>query len=141
MQSRERHNHDDSEKTEKRPHVNNVSVDALIDDLFGLNWKAIKTLGVAFTCPAKLAKAAWSETWEDRYTPSFRLWFTLIAILFFFQFFWAGDDSALISLYATQVETSGVELPDGVTTLDAGKYFARINFAILPFASAFFCSH
>ncbi len=119
------------------PQSRDVSIDALVDDLFGLNWRAIKTLGVSVVSPAKLARAAWSDDWENRYTPSFRLWFTLIAVLFFFQFFWAGDNSALIKFYAEQLESSGVELPEGVTTLDASRYFARINFAILPFASAF----
>ncbi|MFK8031099.1 MAG: hypothetical protein AB8G18_12760 [Gammaproteobacteria bacterium] len=120
-----------------QPRQHDVSIDALADDLFGLNWRAIKTLGVAFAHPGRYSEAAWSSSWQDQFTPSFRLWFTLVAVLFFFQFFWADADGALIAMYTAQMESSAVSLPDGVSARDASQYFARVNFTILPFASAF----
>ena len=128
---------DDSNPKHVHPRTRDISIDALFDDLFGLNWRALKTLCTSFTQPVNLSCAAWHAHWEDRYTPSFRLWFTLVAILFFFQFFWASEDSALIALYAAQMEGRGLELPEGITVVDASRYYARINFSILPFASAF----
>ncbi|MEM7083127.1 MAG: hypothetical protein AAF465_10365 [Pseudomonadota bacterium] len=118
------------------PRPRSVSYDALVDDLVGLNWRALKTLWWSVTQPKAYSRAAWHDDWQNRYTPSFRVWFTLVAILFFFQFFWAADDSALIALFASQIERSGALLSEGVTSLDASRFFARVNFSILPIVSA-----
>ncbi|HBH90465.1 hypothetical protein [Ponticaulis sp.] len=68
-------------------------LDALIEDIFGLNFRGLKTIGHLFWKPAAVFTAARDEDWEHRYTPSIRLYFSLVAVLVFFQFIWAGENS------------------------------------------------
>ena len=53
-----------------------VGGDDLIEDMFGLNLRGLKTLWVMFASPRKGYEAARSPDWMDRsYTPSIRLLF------------------------------------------------------------------
>lgn len=76
--------------------------DALLDDLFGLNVRALATVWVSFTQPSKLFTAARDQSWLDRYTPSIRLVFTLIAAMVFLKFLWTNEASALFA-YSRQM--------------------------------------
>lgn len=71
--------------------------DALLDDLFGLNVRALATLWVSFTQPSKLFTAARDADWLGKYTPSIRLVFTLIAAVVFLKFLWTNDTSGLFA--------------------------------------------
>ncbi|KCZ95828.1 hypothetical protein HHI_03617 [Hyphomonas hirschiana VP5] len=93
--------------------------DALLDDLFGLNVRALATLWVSCTQPSKLFTAARDQNWLDRYTPSIRLVFSLIAVVVFLKFLWTNDASALFATSRQMFEDLALEFPgrdlDGAT--------------------------
>ncbi len=111
--------------------------DDLLNDLFGLNIRALKTIKTAFINPRALYEAAQTPDWNDTYTPSFRVWFTLMAFTLFFQFFWAGADTVMISQATEQFKATGMTFQDGVTAEDAALLLSKWTFAALPFAYAF----
>ena len=69
--------------------------DALLDDLFGLNVRAVASMCAIIATPRKVFEAARDADWLGKYTPSIRLVFTLIAAMVFLRFLWGGEDSAL----------------------------------------------
>ena len=79
--------------------------DALLDDLFGLNVRAVTTLAAAVTRPARLFTAARDPDWNGKYTPSLRLVFTIIAATVVLRFLWADDNSPLIASMVDYLST------------------------------------
>ena len=79
--------------------------DALIEDVLGLNLRGVKTLWFLFANPNEVFTAARHENWENRFTPSIRLYFSIIAIIVFFQFIWAGEHSYMREAFLSQFET------------------------------------
>jgi hypothetical protein len=69
--------------------------DALLDDLFGLNVRALASMWAIIAAPRKVFEAARDADWLGKYTPSIRLVFTLIAAMVFLRFLWGGENSAL----------------------------------------------
>ncbi|HBH90464.1 hypothetical protein [Ponticaulis sp.] len=81
-----------------------VGGDDLIEDMFGLNLRGLKTLWVMFVSPRVGYEAARSPDWIDRsYTPSIRLLFSLLAVMTATRFLWAGADSSIHALVDGQV--------------------------------------
>jgi len=69
--------------------------DALLDDLFGLNVRALNSMRAIIVSPRAVFEAARDADWMGRYTPSIRLAFTLIAAMVFLRFLWGGEGGAL----------------------------------------------
>ncbi|MEZ5945744.1 MAG: hypothetical protein R3C13_12195 [Hyphomonas sp.] len=112
--------------------------DALLDDLFGLNVRAIRSIGVAVARPDRLFEAARDADWLGRYTPSLRLVFTLIAATSVLKFLWAGDDSPLVRSivdYLADVPLSDLPVPNVEET--ARRLMAQF-LLLFPF-TYFFC--
>lgn len=66
----------------------------LTEDLFGLNVRGVITLKDIFLHPARVFAAARTPDWNDKYyTPSIRLFFSLITVVILLRVFWAGDGS------------------------------------------------
>lgn len=82
-----------------------LGVDDLVEDIFGLNLRGLKTIWTLITRPWLYFEAAKTQTWQDRYTPSFRIWFAIIAIGTFFQFIWAGQNTAMFAAYVEVMKT------------------------------------
>lgn len=116
--------------------IKSLGFDNLLEDIFGLNFRGLKSLWVSFLNPKAYYQAAWQPNWGGRFTPSFRLWFSLTLLSFFFQFFWASNGSALISLYEDMIVKSGLVLPSGVSSRDAAIAYSRIYFSFIPFSNA-----
>lgn len=123
-------------KNDETPELKRISYDALLDDVLGLNIMGLKSLWQCFINPRAYFRASRYLDWQGKFTPSFRLWFTLVAITFFFQFFWAGSTSATLQVAISQLE-AGASLPEGVTSKMAAKEFLRWSFGFLPFILAF----
>lgn len=98
--------------------------DALLDDLFGLNVRALATLWVSFTQPSKLFTAARDPDWLDKYTPSIRLVFSLIAVIVFLKFIWTNDSSGLFAYTRQTFETMDVTIPGGDVNALTEEYLA-----------------
>lgn len=79
-------------------------LDALVEDVLGLNIRGLKTIWYLLKSPAEVFTAACDENWEDRFTPSIRLYFSIIAVLIFFQFIWAGEQSYTHEAFRMQFE-------------------------------------
>lgn len=118
-------------KTEKS------SFDDLAEDIFGLNIRGIKTIWMLFANPAAVFEAAMASDWQRAYTPSIRLWFSIMAVLLFFQFIWAGDDSFLQDSYRHSL----ADHSDRLNGQDLDEIIQRtMNYYtfVFPFVSAIF---
>jgi len=128
-----------NEKQENAPKVDRAGFDNFLEDLFGLNIMGLKTIWVSFYNPKKYYAAAHTSDWQGKYTPSFRLFFTLLALVFLMQFFWGGANSPLIASYAQQMEARSIILPDGLSYKQASLTFAIwYNGFVPPFTIAFY---
>ena len=125
---------------------NKVGLDDLLEDLFGMNIRSFKTIGVLFASPRRYFTAAKTPSWMDKYTPSTRLWLGLMAILIALQFFWASPDAALMSNLANTLNTafSGAASKAGSSADFANFDMAselqkamKLNYLIYPFVFVF----
>tara|TARA_R110002020_G_scaffold309301_2_gene525252 strand:- start:78407 stop:79156 length:750 start_codon:yes stop_codon:yes gene_type:complete len=82
--------------------------DALLDDLFGLNVRALASMWAILATPRKVFAAARDADWLGKYTPSIRLVFTLIAAMVFLRFLWGGENSALHQMTKSGLTDSNV---------------------------------
>ncbi len=127
----------DQQKTQVKASA--VGFDDFLEDVFGLNIKGLKTIWVSFYNPKKYYAAAHTSDWQGKYTPSFRLLFTLLALVFLMQFFWGGANSPLIASYAQQMEARSIILPDGLSYEQASLTLAKwYNGFIPPFTIVFY---
>lgn len=69
--------------------------DDLFEDIFGLNVRGLRTAVDTFVRPSQVFAAARQPDWARRYTPSVRLAFSILGLLAFFSFFWAGEESLM----------------------------------------------
>ncbi|MBY9067926.1 hypothetical protein K1X12_13530 [Hyphomonas sp. WL0036] len=106
--------------------------DALLDDLFGLNVRALRTVGMSVISPAKLFTAARDADWLGRYTPSIRLVFTMIAAVVFLKFLWVNDTSGLFAYTQRTMEAMGTEFP-GMTYEEATRDYLAALLVTYPF--------
>ena len=139
-----------SKNTNKQPKqdtkdIDLVGLDDFFEDLFGLNIRGLKTLKLSFTNPKVLYEAARSSDWEGKYTPSFRLWFSIIALIFFLQFFWANPEGAIAENIVTQAEQiltqikdSGGTIPANVTAKIIATKYMKWYLWLAPIFSAIF---
>ena len=112
--------------------------DALLNDLFGLNVRALRSLTASLASPARLFEAARDPDWLGRYTPSIRLVFTLIAVTVFLRFVWADEGSGLYQ--ATREQFAALEDTFSGYDLDA---LTRdyLNIYLIAFPTAYFFVH
>ncbi|MEP3892241.1 MAG: hypothetical protein ABJN69_17410 [Hellea sp.] len=120
--------------------INRVGFDSLLEDIFGLNIRAIKTIGVLFKAPSKYFKAAKAPDWVNQFTPSFRVWFGLMALLAALKFLYTSDDNAMVQAYVglmeqlkTDLNSAHPDSPKDFDTLTAGKDLLKWIFVYFPF--------
>jgi hypothetical protein len=104
--------------------------DSLIEDVFGLNVRGLKTLGQLFAGPKKVFESARVADWRSRYTPTIRLTFSVITVYMLLSFFWAAEDGAMYQTILVQLQeaaTRNPEMPDPDQILEA--YFAAFSFS------------
>ncbi len=90
--------------------------DALLDDLLGLNFRAINTIRTMFVAPARVLAAARTPDWTDRYTPSVRLVFSLLAVTSLLRFFWVNEDSVFFGAFKAEIARSNAIPPAALPT-------------------------
>lgn len=93
-----------STKPETQAVINRIGFDNLLEDIIGLNIRAFKTIGTLFKSPAKYFSAAKTPDWGDRYTPSFRVWFGIMALLAALKFLYTSDTNIMIDAYTGMME-------------------------------------
>ena len=118
-----------------------LGFDDFIEDLFGLNLRGLRTLRDSLVRPWEVARSAAFPDWRDRHTPTFRLWFAMIALGLFSQFLWASPGSSYFDFLQGQVRPAiALVRPDlEVDTIDATGFtsaYLKIQLSILPFLMA-----
>lgn len=114
-----------------------LGFDQLVEDLFGLNIRGFSTIGQMFVAPSKGFEAARDPDWQGRFTPSVRLVFSILTVLGFLRFFWAGEETAIFQQFTTGFidgagDELGSEAESAALARDAlGVYAASIPFAYL----------
>lgn len=102
--------------SETQPDVK-IGMEEFLEDVFGLNIRSAKTLWIMFKNPSIYFKAARTPDWQQRYTPSLRLWLGLMTIMVALQFIWARPDGSFMQVmkqaleggFKTGVESGGSE--------------------------------
>ncbi|WP_421791481.1 hypothetical protein [Hyphobacterium sp.] len=110
----------------------NIGFDDIAGDLFSLNIRGLKSICVLWVSPQDYFGAASDDDWNGRYTPSVRLWLSLVAIASLLQFLWIGTGTPLVEAFAQGFRDSGAALPAGVTYEEVGRATAHWTFAAVP---------
>ena len=76
-----------------QPTLKSVGYDDLLDDIFGLNFRAFSTVKDIFIRPKVYFQAAKNPSWEAKYTPSLRLVLGLFAIFALFKIIYSNPES------------------------------------------------
>ena len=88
------------------------TLDSLIEDVFGLNLRGLKTLGHLFAAPKVVFESARVADWHNRYTPTIRLTFSIITVFMLLSFFWAAEDGVFYQSILAQLEDAAASNPD-----------------------------
>lgn len=107
-----------------------VGYDDFFEDIFGLSVRGLKSIKCLFVDPAAYFTAARHADWQDRFTPSMRLWLGLMTILIGLQFIWASDASNYMDS-VTQLPRAFVE---SQLTMDGANIQALQDYDMLAAA-------
>ena len=95
--------------------LKSVSIDELFDDVIGLSFKTFRSIGLLFKRPVEYFQAAKSPFWQNRLTPSFRIFLGLTALSTSFRYFYQDPNSPMVKLYARAYEPFKNDPPEGLT--------------------------
>lgn len=109
-----------------------IGIDDLAEDIFGLNVRGIRSIGTIWINPAAYFLAAREKDWRTEFTPSIRLWLSLIALTSLLQFIWIGSDTPLVSAYSDGFRNAGILPAQGMSYDDLGQQAALWIYAIAP---------
>lgn len=114
---------------ENQATVSKIGFDNLLEDIFGLNIRALKTIGVLFRKPYDYFEAARTPEWENKYTPSFRVWFGIMALLVALNFIYNNDKSTMTQAYEGMIENIASEFQQAHNSANAkeGQASESIN--------------
>lgn len=94
--------------------MKDVSVDELLDDTVGLSFKSIRTIWSLFKNPLEYFQAARAPFWENRFSPSFRVYAGLMAISTGMRFLWRDEDSPMVIMYSQLFQQIKDKPPEGL---------------------------
>lgn len=109
-----------------------LSVDSIAEDLFGLNIRGLHSILTLWRRPRDYFAAARTPDWQDRYTPSIRLWLSFFALFSALKFWWFGTNAGIVGAYAEGFAQAGLILPEGVTYEDVGSQAVMRAFGWVP---------
>lgn len=109
-----------------------LSIDSIAEDLFGLNIRGVQSILTVWRRPKHYFGAARTPDWQNKFTPSVRLWLSFFALFSALKFWWFGSDSSMIGAYASGFAQAGVILPEGVTYEDIGAETVTWVFGWVP---------
>jgi len=103
---------------------------ALLEDVFGLNVRGLRTLRDLYVSPRKVFDSARVIDWANQHTPTIRLTFSLITVYMLLGFFWAAEDGPLYQSLLAQLEVLVERNPELPPAEDmAAGWFAAYSFA------------
>lgn len=97
----------DTISTVARPGFN-----ALLEDVFGLNVRGLRTLKDLYVQPKRVFDNARMVDWANQHTPTIRLTFSLITVYMLLSFFWAAEDGPFYQTLYSQLEANRAANPD-----------------------------
>ena len=100
-----------------------IGLDNLIEDLFGLNAKAFKSIWKSFSTPKTYAIAATDSKWSETFTPTVRVWVGLVAFYSALRFFYGSEDGGMTQMYVEMFEAEIAKNP--------GSSFAEVDTTLL----------
>lgn len=109
-----------------------ISVDDLAGDLFSLNIRGLRSIAILWARPSAYFDAADDAEWKDSYTPSVRLWLSLIALSSLLQVIWLSPTSPIVMAYADGFREAGLALPETLTFPALGEEAAVLIFTAFP---------
>lgn len=115
-----------------------VSIDDLFGDLFGLNIKGMRSIIDLWVRPSDYAKAAEDPDWEERYTPSIRLWLSLAAAGSFLQFLWISENAPIARVFADGFANAGLQSSSAISLLELGREAAVWSYGLMPILQTIF---
>lgn len=89
-------------------------LDSLIEDLFGLNVRGLKTVGQLFVSPKQVFESARISDWRRKYTPTIRLTFSIITVFMLLSFFWAAEDGMMYQILLAQFTEMAAANPEKI---------------------------
>lgn len=120
-----------------------VGYDDFFEDIFGLSLRSFKSIRTLIFNPADYFTAARHADWQDRFTPSLRIWLGLMTVLIGLQFIWAADASNYMetvtqlprAFVETQLTKEGTNIQalQNYDMLAAAKRINARNMLIYPF--------
>lgn len=119
-------------KSNSDPQTSDISADSIAEDLFGLNIRGLKSIVTLWRRPRDYFAAARTPDWQDRYTPSIRLWLSFFALFSALKFWWFGTNEGMIGAYSTGFANAGLALPEGMTYDDVGTEAVLWVFSVIP---------
>jgi len=122
----------DSDAPAPTPPEPPLPIDALAEDLLGLNLRGLRSIAVLWRRPRVYFDAARQIDWGDKFTPSIRLWLFFFALLSFFKVWWLGSGEGMIQAYADGFSGAQLPLPAGMTYRDIGREAVLLIFGLLP---------
>ena len=109
-----------------------LRIDTVAEDIFGLNLRGLRSIGVLWRSPKLYFDSARHMNWRDSFTPSIRLWLFFFALLSFFKFWWVGSSDGMIEAYANGFAQAELPLPVGMTYTEVGREAVLLVFGLLP---------
>ncbi|MEM8615533.1 MAG: hypothetical protein AAGF20_01220 [Pseudomonadota bacterium] len=107
-------------------------MDSVAEDLFGLNIRGIQSILAIWWKPREYLAAARVSDWQERYTPSIRLWLSFFALFSVLKFWWFGTNAGMVGAFAAGFENAGLILPDGISYEDIGAEAVLWVFGWVP---------
>ncbi len=109
-----------------------IGVDDLAGDIFNLNIRGLKSITALWRSPKTYFQAARRTDWSGRFTPSVRLWLSIIALTSLLQFIWIGSGSPLVEAYTQGFRDAGVVVAGETTVEELSEIAAVWIFGIFP---------
>lgn len=109
-----------------------LPMDALAEDLFGLNVRGLRSVRTLWARPKRYFAAARSLDWNGTYTPSIRLYLSFFALYSLLKVWWIGGNAGMVGAYAAGFAEAGVVVPPGKTMDDIGKEAVLWIFGLVP---------
>jgi len=109
-----------------------LPIDTVAEDIFGLNLRGLRSIGVLWRSPKLYFDAARHVDWRGCFTPSIRLWLFFFALLSFFKFWWVGSSDGMIEAYANGFARAELPLPVGMTYREVAREAVLLVFGLLP---------
>jgi len=103
-----------------------LRIDTIAEDIFGLNLRGLRSIGVLWRSPKLYFNAARHMDWRESFTPS------IFALLSFFKFWWVGSSDGMIEAYANGFAQAKLPLPVGMTYPEVGREAVLLVFGLLP---------